>query len=111
MKYKLLKDIARYKTGHLFEYNHEQIYIFNEWIDPKLYPNDFEPVIERWRAGKGDYFFFINYDGISNSRDDYFVQDNELYISGNYFKTREQAEEASRRIKKVLMDYHKEIGE
>jgi hypothetical protein len=67
-------------------------------------------LIERWRAKKGDYFFFINYDGVSNSRDDYFVEDNELYISGNYFKTKDQAKEASRRIKKVLMDYHKEIN-
>ena len=28
-----------------------------------------------------------------------------------YFRTKEQAEEAARRVKKVLKDYHKEIGE
>lgn len=30
---------------------------------------------------------------------------------GNYFKNKEQAEEAAKRIKEVLFKYHEEIGE
>lgn len=34
-----------------------------------------------------------------------------MYNCGNYFRTEEQAEEAAKRIKEVLFNYHEEIGE
>lgn len=30
---------------------------------------------------------------------------------GNYFKNKEQAEEAAKRVKETLRNYHEEIGE
>lgn len=113
MKYKLLKDLLKLKSGYEYPANDKGlIYLFNDWIDPSLYQDWFEPVIERWRAGIKESRYFVTSDGGLNSGiecDD--EMDDAYFESGNYFKTREQAEEASRRIKKVLMDYHKEIGE
>lgn len=37
--------------------------------------------------------------------------DNVLYDTLNYFRTRDQAEEAARRVKETLRKYHEETGE
>ena len=37
--------------------------------------------------------------------------DNAFYNALNYFHTKEQAEEAARRVKEVLRKFHEEIGE
>ncbi len=74
-------------------------------------PDWFEPVIERWRAKKWEEYFYVNADlFITKVVDDGFGS-TQGYLAGNYFKTQEQAEEASKRINKCLMDYHAEIGE
>ena len=42
--------------------------------------------------------------------DDYCI-DEKRHKSGNYFRTKEQAEEAAKRMKEVLRKFHEEIGE
>lgn len=37
--------------------------------------------------------------------------DYKMYNCGNYFRTEEQAEEAAKRVKETLRNYHEEIGE
>lgn len=37
--------------------------------------------------------------------------DEDLYEFGNYFRTEEQAEEAAKRVKETLRNYHEEIKE
>lgn len=66
----------------------------------------------RWRAKKGGYYYFIDVNLTVKSIDDtYSTFDNELWDAFNYFRTKEQAEEAARRVKEVLRRYHEEIGE
>ena len=48
------------------------------------------------RPKKGEYLY--DYEG-------------NRYLSYNYFRTKEQAGEAARRLKEVLIQYHEEIGE
>ena len=68
----------------------------------------------RWRAGKGNIYYFVSTTGIicksvvlyentttRNSRYDFF----------NCFRSKEQAEEAAKRVRETLMKYHEEIGE
>lgn len=125
MKYKLLKEypeleigaIGEFQIGYLkykFDGKCRCVYIDSHIVE--MNPDWFEPVIERWRAKYKEGYYFIQGDGYI--RREYELEIPEAIICadrqfncGNYFRTSEQVEEASRRIKKVLMDYHKEIGE
>lgn len=66
----------------------------------------------RWRAKKGEEYRFMNTDFTTvcttELGDDV---DTNRYDALNYFRTKEQAEEAAKRIKEVLCNYHEEIGE
>lgn len=76
--------------------------------------NDEEKRVEniRWRAKKGEEYHFMNTDFTTvcttELGDDV---DTNRYDALNYFRTKEQAEEAAKRIKEVLCNYHEEIGE
>ena len=66
----------------------------------------------RWRAKKGGDYYFIDVDLTVKSIDDtYSTFDNKLWDALNYFRTKEQAEEAAKRMKEALFKYHEEIGE
>lgn len=66
----------------------------------------------RWRAKEGEGYHTIN----SVMESTHLIEsgdacDNGLWNALNYFRTREQAEEAARRVKETLHKYHEEIGE
>lgn len=66
----------------------------------------------RWRAKKGENYYFFDANLLVRSIDDtYSTFDNELCDAFNYFRTKEQAEEAARRVRETLRKYHEEIGE
>ena len=117
MKYKLLKECFSSEIGEIFYmrdgYCENDIRTIK--LDPCIIednPDWFEPVIERWRARNGENYYFVNQQSIVDSLEETFHPIDEKHFDfGNYFETRKQAEEASKRIKKVLMDYHKELGE
>ncbi len=57
----------------------------------------------RWRAKKGDEYFFISSIGIVvDGLDCGFKANNSQYNIGNYFRTAEEAEEKLKLIKEVL---------
>lgn len=58
------------------------------------------PSKKRWRAkGKESYYFISNTGYVYDSIEKYMIDDDELYKMGNYFKTKEEAEEC---VKKIL---------
>lgn len=60
---------------------------------------------KRWRAERnGGYYCIDDYGIIYYTTDDYVSEDNDRYALGNYFQTREQAEKALERVKKVLQE-------
>ncbi|WP_314712507.1 hypothetical protein [Prevotella pallens] len=67
----------------------------------------------RWRAEKGEKYFTLK--GATLVIDFYTENfdrtDEKCHEYGNYFRTEEQAEEAAKRIKEVLYNYHEEIKE
>lgn len=66
----------------------------------------------RWRAKEGEDYYFIDVDLTVKSIDDtYSTFDNKLWDALNYFRTKEYTEEAARRVKEVLFQYHEEMGE
>ena len=67
----------------------------------------------RWRAKRGEYYFLFSGTTFKvNCYTECFDKiDANLYHSDNYFRTKEQAEEAAKRVKEVLRRYHEEIGE
>ncbi len=126
MKYKLLKDTPTVKAGTIGEAypassneyafkaiaNMGDYYVHFKKHAVENNPDWFEPVIERWRAESNRYYFIVSHSLEPNMIMDTLLPEHDFqFNTGNYFKQMKQAEEASRRIKKVLMDYHKEIGE
>lgn len=67
----------------------------------------------RGRAKRGEYYFLL--DRMTLKADCYIECfdeiDTKLYDSGNYFRTKEQAEEIAKRVKETLRKFHEEIGE
>lgn len=61
------------------------------------------PKVEKWRANIGNIYYHINRFGeCVESADVRVLIDDNLYNSGNYFKTKEEAEEMANKIKELL---------
>ena len=61
--------------------------------------------LPRWRARKGEIYYYVDYDFTI----DYFIEDedsadNTNYVIGNYYKTREAAERAAEKIRKIFKE-------
>ena len=66
----------------------------------------------RWRAEEDREYYSIDVDmKVYKFFEDNEECDNTLYDALNYFRTKEQAEEAAKRVKETLRNYHEEIGE
>ena len=93
----------------------EKQQLFDKMKERGLLWNAEEKRVEkiRWRAKKGERYFVLyrtafEVDCYTESFDEI---DAKLYNCGNYFRTKEQAEEAAKRVKETLRKYHEEIGE
>lgn len=93
----------------------EKQLLFDKMKEQRLRWNAKEKRVERirWRAKKGEHYFVLyrtafEVDCYTESFDEI---DAKLYNCGNYFRTKEQAEEAAKRVKEVLHKFHEEIGE
>lgn len=66
----------------------------------------------RWRASFDERYYYINHllDCHSDIEDSH-IFNKERWKMGNYFKNKEQAEEAAKRVKETLRNYHEEIKE
>lgn len=90
----------------------EKQLLFDKMKEQGLRWNDEEKRVEkiRWGAKEGEYYYYVNVDGfVSVTKHTNYITDHYRYDFGNYFRTKEQAEEAARRIKEVLLRYHEEI--
>ena len=92
----------------------EKQFLFDKMKEQGLKWNAEEKRVEkiRWRAEDGRIYFCIDNQGIVivDKECGYYVDKNR-HEYGNYFHTKEQAEEAAKRMKEVLRQYHEEIGE
>ena len=66
----------------------------------------------RWRADVGEEYYFINSSlKVMKIEECWSVLCSEHYSANNYFRTKEQAEEAAKRVKETLRNYYEEIKE
>lgn len=66
----------------------------------------------RWRAKSGKEYYYVDNQGILMvDTEGGHIIDANRHNFGNYFRSREQDEEAAKRMKEVLRKYHEEIGE
>jgi len=124
VKYQILKDTPTIKAGTIGELVHAthngnpigSLYYFvetsfiREIVESS--PEWFKKVKVRWRARKKESYFVFHGDGDGFSeleQENIFPERN--FDFGNYFRTAQQAEEATRRVKECLMKYHEELGE
>lgn len=64
-------------------------------------------ITNRWRANKYAHYHFLgNVFEIQESVEMGFVEDIERYRDGNYFRTKEEAEEYAKYIKKCSLEWH-----
>ena len=92
----------------------EKAELFDKMKEQGLRWNAEEKRVEkiRWRAEEGEEYFSIDTAmQVRNFFEDFKEYDDFFYDAFNYFKTKEQAEEAAKRIKEVLRIYHEEIKE
>ena len=92
----------------------EKQLLFKKMKEQDLRWNAEEKRVEniRWRADVGVKYYFVD-----SLLDVLHIKEcrsslcGEHYSASNYFHTKEQAEEAAKRVKEVLFNYHEEIGE
>lgn len=61
------------------------------------------PQPKRWRAEKGEYYYYINsFLRVDKCRDDYDCDDDNSYNIGIYFRTEEEAQEMADKFKAML---------
>ena len=121
--YKLLKDLPTFKAGDLFYINPDQgclvqkdtliLAYAKKTLEkfPNILIDWFEEVEEtgnkRWRGGKGDTYWILDYDGeITEDEESWFDIDDYAYNIGNYFKTKKEAEAYKEYLiaRQVLLD-------
>lgn len=62
-----------------------------------------EPKTKRWRAKKGEQYWYLNYVcECFEANDDRCFYDDNCYNIGNYFRTKEEAEEMAVKFKQML---------
>lgn len=70
---------------------------------------DYRVKSKRWRAEKGDSYYYINYDlCVEEEMECSEESDGSCYEVGNYFHSREQAEKARDLVKETLIKFHSE---
>lgn len=92
----------------------EKQLLFDKMKEQGLKWNAEEKRVERirWRAEDGKKYYYVGNQGILMvGTEDGHITDKSRQEFYNYFRTREQAEEAAKRIKEVLYNYHEEIKE
>lgn len=92
----------------------EKQFLFDKMKEQGLRWNAEEKRVEkiRWRAEDGKEYYYVGNQGsvVIDIEGDYCI-DEKRHKSGNYFRTKEQAIEAAKRMKETLHKYHEEIGE
>ena len=92
-------------------------YIFLKKILYKAWSKNLEKTIKainekygikkRWRAKRGGYFYYIDcFFEPEQSIEVFLEEDDDIYKSGNYFETTEEAEEYAEYIKKCSLEWH-----
>lgn len=67
---------------------------------------------KRWRAEKDEYFYLITTGGeVGSVQDTYSDYYNDLYKLGNYFRTKEEAQQAAEAVKETLEKFHEKNNE
>lgn len=79
-------------------------------VDGEQVITEFEPVQNRWRAVKGDRYYFISNGGmqINCEKEVYDEVDDSYYASGNYFKTEEAARRAAQQVREIFKNCNEE---
>jgi hypothetical protein len=93
------------------EENGEETFLSPREMDLMIRAGIIEEVAGRWKPRDQEGFFHVN--GCGNvicMLADGNVFDEVVYKFGNCFPTEVQAQEASRRIKETLMNYHEELS-
>lgn len=100
----------------LFRYatDEEKQVLFDKMEEKGLQWNAEEKKVEkiRWRAKYNGVYYFITFNGkIDSENDMYCALDNQRYNFGNYFRTSEQAEKATKAVRETLRKFHEENEE
>lgn len=92
----------------------EKQLLFKKMKEQGLKWNAEEMRVEKllWRADAGEEYYFIDSSlKVMKIEECWSILCSEHYSASNYFHTKEQAEEAAKRVKETLRNYHEEIKE
>lgn len=110
----VVKNHDPYQSKIRLATDEEKESLFDKMKEQGLKWNTEEKRVEkvRWRASFDERYYYINHllDCLSDIEESHSF-DEERWEVGNYFKNKEQAEEAARRIRETLRQYYEEIGE
>ena len=107
-------DKCWYSESFRLATEEEKSEFFDKMKEQGLLWNAEEKRVEniRWRAKRHETYYSVHMClSMVNTIETYKSFDNKLWDNFNYFRTKEQAEEAAKRVRETLRKYHEEIGE
>jgi hypothetical protein len=81
------------------------------WMPNKIPAPYVKPEPQRWKPDNGDLVCYNSWCG--DTRYEHYCDHHDFlqaYNFGNVFQTRDQAIEAARRVRELLLNYHKELN-
>lgn len=101
-------DDDNYDNDYIINTNN----LINEQIKNKLENfvkqiNEKYGIKKRWRAEEDNEYYYIDSEfSIRSDNDNYVIPDNNKYMNGNYFRTKEQAEEYAEYMRQKSLEWH-----
>ena len=98
--------LYRVKKNDISEASEDEKNKIQKFLDENNLVVDYdkkEIVHKRWRAEKGNTFYYVSSSGIVlNTEENFWECNNNVYECGNYFRTKEQAEKVAKEVREVF---------
>lgn len=108
----MIEILQAYEMGEKIEWRKKNSDMRFVILNDKNHDFDFEHFeyrIKRWRAKKGEKYYYINSSGeVSEETEVFYWCDKERYLIGNYFRTEELAKKARELLKETLKKFNEE---
>ena len=100
----IVDNVNMHEIVKTFEDVEFKYYLSHEQVIEELIKDAFERTDPlKWRAEEGGWYWAVSYSGdVEKLTDCYYTMDNILYERGNYFETREKAEQYARKWRELF---------
>jgi hypothetical protein len=107
----MMNKVWTFEDNAVYWSDYSVVTLGTPWMPNKIPAPYVKPEPKRWKPKDGNVYYIIRSSGIVVYTISHDTLSNECtYNFGNCFETRDQAIEAARRVREILLNYHKELN-